>query len=114
VDTGCLEAERLVARQDDAAVALLGPPRLDEHWQAREGTGVAAQPCQSEGDHQHATGPAGKTRTGWTPAVDQCGHAVIKVKGSTKDGRHGEPFTQGVRSHKRSPRRTLTLRPQPP
>jgi transposase len=113
VDTGFLDAELLVESQDDYAVDLLGPTRLDYHWQAREGTGFDAQHFQIDWDHQHATCPAGKTSTGWTPAVDNRGNAVIKVKFSTKDCRHCEQLTQCVRSQKRYPRRTLTIRPQP-
>jgi transposase len=91
----------------------LGPTRLDYHWQAREGTGLDAQHVQIDGDQHHATCPAGKISTGWTPAVDHRGNAVIKVKCSTKDCRHCDQLAQCVRSQKRYPRRTRTIRPQP-
>jgi transposase len=87
VDTGFLDAALLVESQDDYGVDLLGPTRLDYHWQAREGAGFDAQHFQIDWDQQHAICPAGKISTGWTSAVDHRGHAVIKVKCSTKDCR---------------------------
>jgi transposase len=113
VDPGCLEAELLVESRDHYGVELLGPTRFDDHWQAREGAGFDAQHFQIDGDQHHATCPAGKTRTGGTPAVDNRGHPVMKVKCSTKDGRRCDQVAQCIRSTKRSPRRTLTIRPQP-
>jgi transposase len=112
VDTGFLDAELLVKSQDHYGVDLLGPTRLDYHWQAREGTGFDAQHFQIDWEQHHATCPAGKTSTGWTPAVDNRGNAVIKVKFSTKDCRPCDKLAQCVRSQKRYPQRTLTIRPQ--
>jgi transposase len=113
VDTGFRDAELLAGSQEQDGVDLLGPTRLAEHWQARAGAGFDAQHCQIEGDQQQATCPAGKTRISWTPALDHRGHAVLKVKFSTQDGRHGDHSAQCVRSKERDPRRTLTIRPQP-
>jgi transposase len=114
VDTGFLDADLLVKRRDDDGVDLLGPTRLDEHWHAREGAGFDVQPCQIEGDQPQARCPAGKTRISWTPAVDHRGHAVITVKCSSTDGRRGDHVSQCLRAKQRDPRRTRTLRPQPP
>jgi transposase len=46
VDTGFLDAARLVERQDHDGIYGRGPTRLDDHWQARAGTGCDAQHCQ--------------------------------------------------------------------
>jgi transposase len=113
VDTGVLDAELFVESRDDYGVDLLGPTRLDDHWQARAGAGFDAQHFQIDWDQQHATCPAGKTSTGWTPAVDKRGNTVIKVQFSSKDCWHCDHVTQCIRSKKRDPRRTLTIRPQP-
>ena len=113
VDTGCLDADRLVESQDRYGVDRLGPTRRDDHWQAREGTGFAAEHCQIHWDQQHATCPAGKTRISWTPAVDNRDHPVIKMKFSSKDCRPCDQVAQCVRSQKRYLRRTLTIRPEP-
>jgi transposase len=87
VDTGFLDAELLVESQDHYGIDLLAPTRLDDHWQAREGAGCDAQHFPINWDLHQATCPAGKTRTGWTPAVDNRGNPVIKVKFSTRDCR---------------------------
>jgi transposase len=113
VATGFLDAQLLVESRDDYGIDLLGPTRLDYHWQAREGAGFDAQHFQVDWDQQQATCPAGKRSISWTPAVDNRGNAVIKVKFSTKDCRRCDQLGQCVRSKKRYPRRTLTIRPQP-
>jgi hypothetical protein len=46
--------------------------------------------------------------------VDNRENPVIKMKFSTKDCRHCATLAPCVRSKKRYPRRTLTIRPQPP
>jgi transposase len=113
VDTGFLDAERLVKSREHDGVDLLGPTRLDDHWQAREGAGFDAQHFQLDWGQQHATCPAGKTSISWTPAIDKRKKAVIKVTFSSKDCRCCDHVTQGLRSKKRSARRTLTIRTQP-
>jgi transposase len=113
VDTGFLDADLLVESRDDYGVDLLGPTRLDDHWQAREGAGCDVQRFQIDWDQQHATCPAGKTSISWTPAIDNRKNAVIKVKLSSKDCRRCDHLSQCIRSKKRYPRRALTIRPQP-
>jgi transposase len=113
VDTGFLDAELLVESLEHYGVDLLGPTRLDYHWQAREGAGFDVQHFQIDWDQQHARCPAGKTSISWTPAVDNRKNAVIKVKFSSKDCRRCDHVAQCIRSKKRYPRRTLTIRPQP-
>jgi hypothetical protein len=113
VDTGVLDAERRVDCQGHDDVALLGPTRLDDHGQAREGAGCDAQPFQLDGDRQHAPWPAGQTSISGTPARENRDHQVIKMKCSTTDCRHSPKVAQGMRAKTRAPRRTLTIRPQP-
>jgi transposase len=113
VDTGFLDADLLVRSQEHYGVDLLGPTRLDYHWQARAEAGFDAQHFQINWAPQHAICPAGKTSISWTPAVDNRGNAVIKVKFSTKDCRPCPTLALCVRSQKRYPRRTVTVRPRP-
>lgn len=113
VDTGFLDAELLVDSQAQYGVNLLGPTRPDPHWQARAGAGCDAQQFAIDGEQHHATCPEGRTSISWTPAVDNRNHDVIKIKFSAKDCRTCCQLTQCVRSQKRAPRRTLTIRPQP-
>jgi transposase len=112
VDTGVLDADRLVESRDDYGVDLLGRTRLDYHWQAREGAGFDAQHFQIDWEREPATCPVGKTSIGWPPAVDNRDNTVIKVKCSTKDCRRCAQLSPWVRSQKCYPRRTLTSRPQ--
>jgi transposase len=114
VDTGVLDADLFVKSRDDSGVDLRGPTRFDYHGHARAGAGVDGQHFQIDGDRQHARCPAGKTSLSWTPAVANRGNAVIKVKFSSKDWRRCDHVSQGGCSEKRSPRRTRTIRPQPP
>jgi transposase len=108
-----LDAALLVESRVDDGVELLGPTRLAYRWQAREGAGFDAQHFQSDWDRQHAICPAGKTGTGWAPALDNRGNPVLRGRFATTDCRRCEQVTQCIRSTKRYPRRTLTIRPQP-
>jgi transposase len=113
-DPGFLDAQRLVDRQADDGVDVLGPTRLADHGQARAGAGLDAQHVQVDWEHRHATGPAGKTRRSWTPAVDTRENPVMQVKVSSQDCRRCDHVTPCIRPKPRAPRRTLTIRPQPP
>jgi transposase len=112
VDTGFLDAELLVKSPEHYGVDLLGPTRLDYHWQAQAGAGFDAQHFQIDWDRQHATCPADKTSISWTPMIDTRGNPVIQVRFSTKDCRRCAHVTQCIRSQKRDVRRTLTIRPE--
>jgi len=110
VDTGFLDADLLVASRREYDVDLLGPTRLDDHWQARERTGLAAADFRIDWDKREAVCPAGHTSLRWTPAVDRGTNAVIKIKFSSRDCGPCSCREQCTRSRKRSPRRTLTVR----
>ena len=112
VDTGFLDAELIVTSKRDYDVDLLGPARPDVKWQAREGKGFDAQHFPIDWEHQQACCPEGRTSVQWTPAVDNRGNAVIKIRFSTKDCQACPSLGQCVRSTKRSPRRLITVRPK--
>jgi transposase len=112
VDTGFLDAGLLVTSQAEYGVELLGPTRHDYHWQAREHTGFAAEHFRSDWERQQATCPEGRTSISWTPAVDHRKNEVIKIKFSTTDCRRCASRPRCCRSQKKSPRRTITVRPQ--
>jgi transposase len=112
VDTGFLDAGLLVESRANYGVDLLGPTRLDYHWQAQAGAGFDARHFQIDWDRQHATCPAGKTSLSWAPMIDTRGNPVIQIRFSTKDCRPCDYVTQCIRSQKRDPRRTLTIRPE--
>jgi transposase len=58
VDAGFLGADLFVQSRGDYGVDLLGPARLDYHWQAQAGAGFDAQHFRIDWDRQHATCPA--------------------------------------------------------
>lgn len=108
VDTGYVDAELLVASRDEYGVDLVGPTRPDYKWQAKAGNGFAAGAFRIDWDSQHATCPAGRTSTSWTPAVDRGHNRVIKVKFSTADCRSCPSRMECTKA----PRRTITIRPR--
>jgi transposase len=112
VDTGFLDAELIATSRRDDGVDLLGPTRPDLKWQAKEGTGFEAQRFAIDWERQQATCPRGKTSISWTPAVDKRTNEVIKIKFSTTDCRNCVSRPLCLRSTKRYPRRTITIRPK--
>ena len=108
VDTGYLDAGLLVATRRDFGIDLAGPARADERWQAREGKGFAAADFSVDWEQKRATCPQGAVSASWSPALDNRGTAVIKVKFAGSDCavcQHLADCTHGTRA-----RRTLTLR----
>jgi len=85
VDTGYLDAELLVTTRRDFEIDLAGPARADERWQAREGMGFAAADFNVDWERKEATCPQGKHSASWTPALDNRGTEVIKVKFAGSD-----------------------------
>lgn len=110
VDTGYVDAKRLVSSRTRHGVDLLGPARGDYHRQAREDKGFAARCFAIDWDRHQAICPAGQTSASWTPVHDRSGNPVIKIKfaGSTCSAcSHRLDCTDADRV-----RRTLTVRPQ--
>ena len=108
VDTRYLDAELLVATRRDFGIDLAGPARADERWQAREGKGFAEADFSVDWEQKKATCPQGAVSTSWTPALDNRGTEMIKVKFSGSDRgtcQHLADCTRGARA-----RRSLTLR----
>ncbi len=112
VDTGYVDAEELVSSQQQHGVDLFGPTREDYHWQAREGTGFAADQFVVDWPNECATCPAGHTSSSWTPAQDRRGNPVIKIKFAMQDCRPCPSREQCTHSRSAAPRRVLTVRPQ--
>ncbi len=112
VDTGYAEADHILSSRKDYGVDLVGPTRLDYHWQARAGQGFAAQDFKVDWAAQQAICPQGHLSNSWTPAFDHHGTAVIKVKFSTTDCSACPCRINCTKSNTRQPRRSVTLPPQ--
>src|SRR6266849_3996514 len=112
VDSGYVDAALLVASRRDFGIDLVGPPRGDQHWQAREQTGFSAEHFHIDWEQQRATCPEGRTSVSWSPAVDNQRTEVIKIRFSEKDCSRCPSVTRCVRSSKKYPRRLITVRRQ--
>jgi transposase len=107
-DGGYVTATLLVESRERYEVDLYGPARANFHWQAREAKGFAVDDFQIDWDHQQANCPAGHISSSWTPAHDNRGKAVIKVKFSVKDCKPCPVRHLCTRSKRMG--RTLTIR----
>jgi transposase len=85
VDTGYLSAGLLVQTQRDFGIDLVGPARADYRWQSQAGKGFAMDAFTIDREAQRVTCPMGVHSSGWSPANDNRGTPVIKVKFSAKD-----------------------------
>jgi transposase len=112
VDTGYVDAKLLVTSQQDYQVDLLGPTRLDCHWQARAKQGFEAASFKIDWERQQATCPQGKTSLSWSPAVESRSSKVIKIQFSSKDCGPCPSRRLCTRSKAKYPRRTITLPPE--
>jgi transposase len=114
VDTGYVDAELLVASQQDYGVDLVGPTRPDVKWQARAGQGFAAADFRVDWEHQWAICPEGRTSSSWTPAVDNRKNPVIKLKFSKTDCTPCPSRSRCIspQAKRKLPRRSLTIRPE--
>jgi transposase len=108
VDTGDLDAGRLVTSQCEYRVDRLGPMRADGQWPAQAAQGCDVSPFQIDGEQPRATCPGGYTSISWTPAVDDRTHAVVTITCSMQDCQPWASRVHGTRAK----RRTITVRRQ--
>ncbi len=108
-DGGYVTATLLVESRQRYQVDLYGPARANFHWQAREATGFAVDNFLVDWKCQQVTCPGSHTSSSWTPALDNRGKEVIKVKFSVKDCKPC-PFRM-LCTRSRRMRRTLSFRP---
>jgi transposase len=112
VDLGYTDAQLLVSSQQDYDVDLLGPARLDCHWQARANQGFDASNFEIDWERQQATCPSGKTSINWSPTVADGGSEVINIHFSSKDCGPCPSRKLCTSSKAKYPRRTLTILPK--
>jgi transposase len=110
VDTGYIGAKLLVESQRDYQIDLVGPTRKDYRWQATQQTGFDASHFPIDWQQQQALCPEGHASISWTPAIDRGKNEVIKIKFSITDCQACPSRSQCTQSI-RSPRRTITIRP---
>jgi transposase len=106
VDTGYLDAELLATSQREYGVDLLGPTRPDYKWQAQAAQGFDVSHFAIDWEQHQATCPGGCSSSSWSPAVDEYGNEVVKIKFSRKDCQACPSRVNCTRA----PRRTITVR----
>jgi transposase len=90
----------------------LCPTRDDYHWQARDGTGFAAEYFAVDWQKECAVCTAGKVSSSWSLVEDRRGNPVIKIKFAMQDCRPCPQRQQCTHTQSVSPRRVLTVRPE--
>ena len=110
VDTGYLDAELLVTSEAQYQVDLLGPTRINLHWQAKANQGYAADDFTVDWQQQRVICPQGKSSASWTPALDGRDNEVIKIKFAAADCSACPSLHVCTRSAR--PRRSITIRPE--
>lgn len=110
VDTGYVEAKRLVESRRDYRVDLFGPAPGNRFWQALENTGYDSSHFTIDWEREVVTCPQGKTSLTWKPAVAKGGDPTIHVQFAKADCSPCPVRSQCTRSAIQ--RRTLNIKPQ--
>ena len=111
VDTGYVEAKRVVESRDEFGVDLYGPIPTDHRWQAQKGAGFDRSYFEVDWQTQQVTCPNGKLSSRLRPGVDRRGNEVVKAAFRRDDCSVCEDLLQCTSSADR--RRIVTLKPQP-
>jgi len=110
-DTGFVDAELMLAAQNQYEIDLFGPSHLDQQWQARNNPKFSGENFSIDWERKRAVCPAGKTSSGWSEVLTETAKQVIKIKFSTKDCRICL-FRSDCTKTKTPARRTLTILPK--
>ena len=109
-DTGFVDAELILAAEQNYNIDLLGPSHLDRQWQSRNNPKFCAENFLIDWQRKKATCPAGKESSSWSDAKTETAKQVVKIKFSTKDCQVCS-FRADCTKSKRA-RRTLTILPE--
>ncbi len=110
-DTGFVDAQLMLAAQNQYEIDLFGPSHLDQQWQARNNPKFSGENFSIDWERKRAVCPAGKTSSGWSEVQTETAKRVIKIKFSTKDCRVCL-FRSDCTKSKTPARRTLTILPK--
>lgn len=80
VDAGYVDAAHLVTSRDEHGVDLVGPPPVDNHWQARAGEGFDAASFTLDWERQRASCPQGQSSVKWSETHDQHGEPIVNIR----------------------------------
>ncbi len=102
VDSGYLDAPQIVAAREDHALALCGPARPDDQWQARAQNGFALDDFRLDWEREQATCPTGQVSISWRRRPDPAGRELIWVTFSSRDCGHARVGRRAV-AHRAAP-----------
>jgi DDE family transposase len=109
VDAAYIDAALLVESQQQYAIELVGPARLNNTWQTKTEGGYDLEQFVIDWDQHQVQCPQGKCSTVWKEGVDSTGAPLIFVYFRRK---HCQACPARARcTH--APRRIISFRPQP-
>jgi len=110
VDSGYVDAARVVTSRDTHGVDVVGPAPGDQSWHARAAAGCDVAHFALDWDAEQATCPAGHTSVTWQPTHDQRGQPIINIAFARADCRACP--RRASRTHSADDPRWLTVRPR--
>jgi transposase len=78
-DAGYVDAELLVASQAEHSSELLGPPRPDVSWQAKESQGFDISAFAIDWEARIVTCPQGQTSVDWALTCDNWSNDTVHI-----------------------------------
>ena len=111
VDTGYVEAKRIVESREEYGVDLFGPAPGNRFWQSQQGTGFDISHFHIDWERQTVTCPMGKQSRNWQPMTDPRGNEVIHAMFAQIDCKHCESRAQCTKSEHKQ--RSVTFKPKP-
>jgi transposase len=111
VDTGYVEAKRIVESHNEYGVDLFGPAPGNRFWQAQQGTGFDISNFNIDWEREIVICPMGKMSRNWMPLIDQRGNEIIHAMFAQIDCKHCESRSQCTKSEHKQ--RSVTFKPQP-
>lgn len=111
VDTGYVEAKRLVESRDRYGVDLFGPTPGNRWWQSQQGQGFDLASFHIDWEGQRARCPEGQWSSSWRPGRDHRGNEVVNIVFAKADCSQCRSLAQCTTAA--TQRRTLNVRAQP-
>jgi len=111
VDTGYVEAKRLVESRDHYGVDLFGPTPGNRWWQSQQGLGFDLASFHIDWEAQQARCPRGTISSSWRPGIDHRGNEVVNIVFAKADWSVCPSLAQCTTS--KDQRRTINVRAQP-
>lgn len=111
VDTGYVEAKRLVESRDAYGIDLFGPTPGNRWWQSQQGQGFDLAGFQIDWEAKRARCPEGQWSSSWRPGIDHRGNEVVNIVFAKADCRQCPSLSQCTTAA--AQRRTINVRAQP-